>query len=258
MESKKCVKCETVKSVTDFNKRSRVKDGYDTICRPCYKLHRWKRNPDVVFVSLITEKMCNTCNQVKHIEYFRTNAKSNDGYYHKCKDCWKPIEWNKEKQKQSERKYVENNKDKMREKWKRQGKQINRRIRDSLNHRISEMLQSQKTTKANKTVHYVGCNVDFLKSWFEFLFDEDMSWANYGEWHIDHVMPCGVFNLEEESDQLICFNWRNLRPCWKLDNIQKGDKIIDSIINDHNTKVDEFLKINPLPTLPGDREEGTE
>lgn len=55
-----------------------------------------------------------------------------------------------------------------------------------------------------------------------------------------------------------CFNWRNLRPCWKLENIKKGNKIIDSIINNQKIKVENFLKINPLPTQPGDRVEGIE
>jgi hypothetical protein len=74
----------------------------------------------------------------------------------------------------------------------------------------------------------------------------------------EFVLPCTYFNLHNEDEQKQCFNWKNLRPCWKIDNIKKGNKIIDSIINEQKIKVDKFLKINPLPTHPGDRVEGTE
>jgi hypothetical protein len=56
----------------------------------------------------------------------------------------------------------------------------------------------------------------------------------------------------------ISFNWRNLRPCFKLDNIKKSSKIIPELINTHKQMAEEFLKINPLPSQPGDRVDGAE
>ena len=51
-----------------------------------------------------------------------------------------------------------------------------------------------------------------------------MNWNNYGEWHIDHIKPCSLFNLELEEEQLECFNYKNLQPLWAIDNIKKGNK----------------------------------
>jgi len=256
MESKICNKCNIDKLLIEFNKRSREKDGYNKICKVCYKGQRKKKLENVLIS--ITEKQCNSCNITKPISQFKINAKSKDGLFYKCIDCWQTIQWNKDKQKAAEKKYVENNKDKIREKWRKQGQKLNRRLRDTINHRISEMFKSQRCSKKNKTLTYLDCSLEFLKLWFEFQFELNMNWKNYGEWHIDHVIPCTYFNLEDEIEQKRCFNWKNLRPCWKLENIKKGDKLIDSIINNQKLKVENFLKINPLPTQPGDSVEGTE
>lgn len=189
---------------------------------------------------------------------FRSNKKSTTGYFKTCNDCWKPKQWNSEKQKAAEKKYVSNNPEKMRAKWKKAGDNINRKIRDRLNHRIADAFKSLKTRKANKTTNYVGCSIDYLKKWFEFQFDETIGWFNYGDWHIDHVKPCSSFDLSNTEHQLICFNWQNLRPCLKEENMKKGDKILEHLIETQKDKVSEFLKINPLPTQPGDRVEGAE
>ena len=54
-----------------------------------------------------------------------------------------------------------------------------------------------------------------------------MSWKNYGKaWHIDHIIPCAKFDLTDPRQQLICFNYLNLRPCFAQENIQKGKKIL--------------------------------
>jgi len=82
--------------------------------------------------------------------------------------------------------------------------------------------------------------VYFLKKWLTFLFTENMSWDNYGKWHIDHVKPCNSFNLAEESEQKICFNWKNLQPLWAKDNLEKGGKIDHNLIEKHLQKINEF------------------
>ena len=113
------------------------------------------------------------------------------------------------------------------------------------------------TSKNKKTLEYVGCDFNHLKKWFEFLFDKNMSWDNYGKWEIDHVIPCIRFDFTQLEDQQKCFNWSNMRPCWKLDNIIKGDKMIDSILQNHYAKLKEFTDINPLLTCHGNIDKGT-
>jgi hypothetical protein len=256
--TKECKDCKTTKLCSEFSRESKSKDGYQSCCKVCYKEKRWRTRDKAKIVPMIEEKTCNTCNLVKKISLFKSSKKSTDGYFHKCSDCWKPREWNAEKQKISERKYIETHPEKIREKNKRQALKINRRIRHSLNSRISQLLKQNSLAKNNRTLQYVGCDFKFIKMWFEFQFKENMNWDNYGEWHIDHIIPCSSFNLANIDEQFTCFKWSNLSPCWKTDNIKKSDKIIDSLIQNHKNKVEEFLKINPLPTLPSNSVEGAE
>jgi len=56
------------------------------------------------------------------------------------------------------------------------------------------------------------------------LFLENMSWDNYGNWHIDHIIPISSFNLENVEEQKICFNYKNTQPLWAIDNLKKSNK----------------------------------
>lgn len=67
-----------------------------------------------------------------------------------------------------------------------------------------------------------------------------MSWDNYGEWHLDHVKPCASFDLSNQNDVQICFNWKNYQPLWRSDNIIKGNKVDDLLIETHKQKAYEF------------------
>lgn len=55
---------------------------------------------------------------------------------------------------------------------------------------------------------------------------EGMNWENFGagdgKWTMDHIKPCAAFNLADESQQLVCFNYLNLRPMWWIENLAKG------------------------------------
>lgn len=56
----------------------------------------------------------------------------------------------------------------------------------------------------------------------EAQFAEGMSWDNYGEWHVDHIKPCALFNLLLADEQEACFHYTNLQPLWGPDNCSKG------------------------------------
>jgi len=83
---------------------------------------------------------------------------------------------------------------------------------------IKENAKSECTTKI------IGCTIEELKQHLENQFSEGMTFENYGKWHIDHVKPCSLFNLENEADQRECFNYKNLQPLWAIDNIIKSNK----------------------------------
>lgn len=46
-------------------------------------------------------------------------------------------------------------------------------------------------------------------------------------YHIDHHVPVRFFDLSSKSEQLVCFNWRNLRLMLGADNIRKHCRLPD-------------------------------
>lgn len=53
---------------------------------------------------------------------------------------------------------------------------------------------------------------------------EAMTRENYGYygWHIDHIKPCAAFDLNDPEQQKICFNYKNLQPMWRKENMRKS------------------------------------
>jgi len=41
---KRCTRCKKIKPISEFNKRSRSKDGYDIYCKACRKVYYDKQN----------------------------------------------------------------------------------------------------------------------------------------------------------------------------------------------------------------------
>lgn len=138
---------------------------------------------------------------------------------------------NREKKLEDTKKYQQENKDRIRirkTKWMKQQRETNPqiRIKDSLRARVRAVFQRDNITKKNTTNELIGCDFDFLKKYLESLFKEGMTWENYGEWHIDHIVPCDSFDLTDTEQQKKCFNYNNLQPLWKFDNLSKGNKIL--------------------------------
>jgi hypothetical protein len=52
-------------------------------------------------------------------------------------------------------------------------------------------------------------------------------------WHIDHVIPLSRFNLKNEQDILVAFNWRNTMPLLATENLSKNNKILKPQIEQH-------------------------
>ena len=96
-----------------------------------------------------------------------------------------------------------------------------------LRSRVSTAVRSQYVTKAFKTMDLIGCSVPNLLKHLESGFLPGMTWDNYGRhgWHIDHIIPCAVFDLSVPSQQKRCFHYTNLRPAWSKDNVGRGSRI---------------------------------
>lgn len=91
--------------------------------------------------------------------------------------------------------------------------------------RVWRVLKEQSATKYEKFNDYIGCSTKELKEYIEAKFQPNMTWDNYGKWHIDHIKPCSSFNLTEPEEQKACFHYTNLQPLWAEDNLKKSNKL---------------------------------
>lgn len=109
---------------------------------------------------------------------------------------------------------------------KENNKDIRSRLRKRAFNRIARVLGSIK--RVDKTNRLVGCDADELMEHLKSKFTEGMSFDNYGDWHMDHIIPCCAFDLTNPEEQYKCFHYTNIQPLWAKDNEKKGGKLPDA------------------------------
>jgi hypothetical protein len=111
---------------------------------------------------------------------------------------------------------------------------------------IRSRIISALNKKQKHTIEYLGCSIDNYLKWL-LCNDNNYNLENRGnEWHIDHIIPLSHFNLENEEEQLIAFNWRNTMPLSVKENLSKNSKIIKTQIEQHYKKLVEYHIKNKL------------
>lgn len=76
--------------------------------------------------------------------------------------------------------------------------------------------------KNSKTEKIIGCSFSEFREYLESQFDSKMNWDNFGEWHMDHILPISAAKTEAE---VIALNhYTNFQPLWAADNMAKHDK----------------------------------
>lgn len=151
------------------------------------------------------------------------------------------IEEKKRRKSECDKRYRENNKEKLDEKKKaykatgratETAKEWQARMMQTPEFRIKKNLRGRvyvalkRGIKTASTMDLLGCTIEHFKKHIESTFKEGMSWDNYNKetWHIDHVRPCRDFNLTDPDQQKICFHWSNMQALWAIDNLKKGAK----------------------------------
>jgi hypothetical protein len=84
-----------------------------------------------------------------------------------------------------------------------------------------------------------------FRKWLEYQFDESMTIENHGTvWHIDHIIPCAIFKLENPEEQSRCFHWSNMRPLNGITNMSRKDDLTFNDIFSNEIKLHEFTLKN--------------
>lgn len=191
-------------------------------------------------------KKCSDCNNIKPITDFRAKGKYNDiqKYQPMCIVCHKIREKtyfskiNKERASELNRIYKIANRERYRQYLiDNPDKRLLKKCRD----RVRSILGSGK-----ENPELIGCSAKFLHKWFQFQLDmsHDMTFDNYGSyWHIDHVIPCNKWNINDDAQKRACFHWTNLAPLQASKNMSKHDKIDKVQILQQNLRIKILGKI---------------
>lgn len=210
MENKECNICKVQLQLSKYRKYTDRDNSYSKTCKSClneqdkrYKfLKRQKRLEELIL-------KCEKCNEDRKLKDF-TKLKR---FYKKkiCSSCYP--EFLKEQK----------------TKWCKDERQknVNYRLKKSLAARLRSVLK-----KENCTMNYIGCNIQYLKMWFEYNFTQDMSWDNYGSyWSIDHIIPVSKFDLTNEDEKMKCWNWSNLVPNISCSSSKRSDIDLNQVDN---------------------------
>jgi len=170
-----------------------------------------------------------------------TGGKSESDKRHYIKNKEKRLQyfskWRKENQEHRKKylkEYREKNADDIR-KTKRDYER-NRKARDPLYKLISNFRTAIYTVLKESNVDKYGHYFDILQYTPEELivhlekqFKDDMTWDNYGIWHVDHKLPITSFDIQEMGDEefMKCWCLDNLQPMWGEENIRKSNKILE-------------------------------
>ena len=189
---KKCGKCEIEKNYSEFNKRKKAKDGLQRLCKCCLKKYRQDNR----------ERINECMKQYYQDNRERLNARRKQRYQE-----------NKDSAYECSKQYTK----------KRRKTDPLFKLAGNLRTRTYQAFKYNGYSKNTKTQQMLGVSWEVCKAHIENQFTKGMNWDNYGEWHIDHIIPLASANTEKELTKLC--HYSNLQPLWAEDNLSKGSKI---------------------------------
>jgi hypothetical protein len=195
---KRCTKCKIEKNYSLYSKRKMLKDGYRSQCKQC-DANDIIKNKERHTISVNNNYQKNKEAILEHKKIYRSQ--------------------NKEK-----RKIIALNYSKRRNFLINERKKIDPvfackyRIRKL----IAATLKNKGFTKNSETYKILGCDFDFFKNYIENQFIKGMTWDNI---HLDHIKP--IYSAKTEKEVYELNHYTNFQPLFKLDNLQKGKKLIE-------------------------------
>jgi uncharacterized protein (DUF983 family) len=242
-----CKECRNSRSREKY-KVLEINNEIEQECNVC-------KNTKLLTLFIKNRKICSECNNNKRKTKYETNEEHRIKLIQKASEFKQKKILEKHKQKELELgvgniKCNYCNEIKVKERFRHNRLKCKDCERDEP---ISKIIRSVRSRifsaikfKSKHTIIYLGCNCsDYLK-WI-LNNNKAYTFENHGkEWHIDHVIPLSKFDLSNEEQQLIAFNWRNTMPLSVKENLSKNNKIITTQIEQHYKKLVEYHLENKL------------
>lgn len=188
-------------------------------------------------------KECTKCKEVKELIDFRKEISYRFGVRSSCKSCEREYyeeyckanaDRLKEYKKEHNRKYYKANKESIKEDRKANKERRTKYYKEHLSipinrfkHRlrssVSKSFTKKKLTKNLRTNDILGISIIDFRKHIERQFIKGMTLDNYGEWHLDHIIPINSATTEEEVIKLN--HYSNFQPLWAKENISKYDTV---------------------------------
>jgi hypothetical protein len=239
---KMCKKCGFNKPLDDYGDNKNNKDGKAIYCKECerqrgieYRLKnpnkvkesskKWRQSHPETYKNVVEnylEKNPHMSSKerlkiYRQDENFRikTSIQRRERYQN-----------NIDSEREKNKKYYHDNKEVLRKrnnKWKNDKRKNDGfyRMKINLRHRIREYLLGESQGK--RTMEIVGLDKMNFKLYIENKFVDGMSWENYGDWHLDHIIP--LCTGKNNQEVLALNHYTNLQPLWAIDNLKKNRKI---------------------------------
>jgi hypothetical protein len=156
---------------------------------------------------------------------------------------------NKEKIRNTKREYRKSHKEKVNELNRRYYKKYKIRLRErkrnynrnklrnDTNYKLISNIRTRvwiaikNNQKSVHTIELIGCSIQNLKYWLQWTAIKN-GYLNFNinnykgkEFHIDHIVPCYMFNMSDPNQQRECFNWRNMQILKAEENLIKNNKV---------------------------------
>ena len=96
------------------------------------------------------------------------------------------------------------------------------KLKACMSGRLAKAIKRKKTGPSWSTYFKYSLSELFVHLEKQFL--PNMTWENYGSWHVDHILPVASFDLSRDEEVEKCFAISNLRPLWAQDNRKKQAK----------------------------------
>jgi len=250
-KTKNCTQCGEMKPLTDYYRGGK--------CKECIKANQRERNKKTKELEneIKTKpelrdkpKICSVCNKTKTVGDFRVNRAG-------CIDCERSYgrdynqenpeirkQWHDDNKKHFAKLNADNyqrNKPKIRETYNdKYYTDDNFRYRKDCRDKLLWMVKKIKNGK------YCGKKYETTMKLLEYNFIGEMCWDNHGTcWDIDHIIPITKWDLNDEEQRNMCFNWKNLMPLeCDVNRNKKRDKILDEQTEKQRKRLKSFFEEN--------------
>lgn len=240
-----CTRCKEEKDLELFNRVAKAKYGRCEICKKCRSIQRKEiRIRDKEKISIQKKASYQRCKEHVRQHGIEYREKNKDSIKEK-----KAIWYKKNRESVLERvllrakgkkveiseyqkQYREINRDILNEKradYQRERAKtdiqfrLSRYLRTGLYLAIQRQTGERKKPEQGSGVRDLGCTLEEFKVYIAKKFKDDMSWDNYGEWHLDHIRPVSRFDLLDPAQRKEAFHYSNYQPLWANENLAKSD-----------------------------------